>query len=264
MLFCRGAVGSHVFHGIVEGEEIQEISASPLRGSFELGSRHSGRSVRLLPPTIPGTFFAAGFNYRSHIEDNAKRGYTDVKLANRPEVGYRANSALVGDRGAIVKPSDVVGRFEAEGELVAVIGTTLRNATLSDARAGIFGWTIGNDVSAREWQHADRTLWRSKNSDTFKPMGPWIATDIDALASTTIVSVNGEPRSSFATGGMIFDPYEFIVEITKYITMQPGDVLWMGAQGAVAIDVGDTVEIAITGIGTLTSRVISDQPTKDR
>jgi 2-keto-4-pentenoate hydratase/2-oxohepta-3-ene-1,7-dioic acid hydratase in catechol pathway len=257
MLYCRCESDSRVFYAIVEGETIQEISAPPMLGSYELGARHSLSDVRLLPPTIPNTFFAAGFNYAAHVEDNARLGFAPARASDHPEVGYRANSALIGGGATIVKPADVVGRFEAEGELVAVIGATLRNATPAEARAGVFGWTIGNDVSAREWQHADRTLWRSKNSDSFKPMGPWIVTDIDALAATTTITVNGEVKSTFATGDMIFDPYAFIVEITKYITMLPGDVLWMGAQGAVAIDGGDTVDIAISEIGTLSNPVVS-------
>ncbi|MGW0585254.1 fumarylacetoacetate hydrolase family protein, partial [Streptomyces sp. NPDC002920] len=118
-----------------------------------------------------------------------------------------------------------------------------------------FGWTIGNDVSARAWQHQDRTFWRSKNSDTFKPMGPWIETDVDALAQTTTLSVNGAERASFPTGDMVFDPFDFLVEITRHITVHPGDVLWMGAEATCRIEPGDTVEVGISGIGVLSNPV---------
>ncbi len=158
-----------------------------------------------------------------------------------------------------IRDSDVTGRFEAEGEVVAVIGRTLRRASRDEARESIFGWTIGNDVSAREWQHADRTFWRSKNSDTFKPMGPWIETDVDPLAQTTTVRIDGDVRAEFATGDMIFDPFDFIVETTKYLTMHPGDVLWMGADSNVQLEPGRTVEIEISGIGTLSNPVLEER-----
>ena len=142
--------------------------------------------------------------------------------------------------------------------MVAVIGRTLRRASRQEAQESVFGWTIGNDVSAREWQHADRTFWRSKNADTFKPMGPWIETGVDPLAQTTTVRVDGEVRAKFATGAMIFDPYEHIVETTKYSTMHPGDVLWMGADATVQLAPGNVVDIEISGIGVLSNPVLAE------
>ncbi|GAA1940318.1 fumarylacetoacetate hydrolase family protein [Agromyces allii] len=259
MRYARCAVDGREFDAIVEHDEVVELSGSML-GAHERGPRHPLASVVLLPPVMPRTFYAAGFNYRAHNRHHTDLGYDPIKVGPHPEVGYRAQSALVGDGADIVRPADVSGRFETEAEVVAVIGSTLRNATRDDAVAGVFGWTIGNDVSAREWQHADRTLWRAKNADTFKPMGPWIETDVDPLASTTTVRRNGVVDAVFATGDMIFDPYDFIVEITKYITMHPGDVLWMGADGNTAMAPGDVIEIEISGIGTLTNHVASPVP----
>ena len=74
----------------------------------------------------------------------------------------------------------------------------------------MLGWTIGNDVSARTWQHTDRTFWRAKNSDTFKPMGPYLVTGADPLAATTTVRLDGEVEASFPTGDMLFDPFDYI------------------------------------------------------
>jgi 2-keto-4-pentenoate hydratase/2-oxohepta-3-ene-1,7-dioic acid hydratase in catechol pathway len=261
MRYARAAVEGREFVGLVEGEELVELSGDLFDGAHERVSRHPLSSVTLLPPVIPRTFYAAGFNYRAHNRHHDDLGYDPVKVGPHPEVGYRAQSALVGHGADIVKPADVEGRFETEAELVAVIGRTLRHATHAQAKAAILGWTIGNDVSARSWQHADRTLWRAKNSDTFKPMGPWIETDVDPLSSTTTVRRNGVADASFATGDMIFDPYDFIVEITKYITLQPGDVLWMGADGNTPMEVGDVIDIEISGIGTLTNRVVGDAAT---
>ncbi|WP_143219965.1 fumarylacetoacetate hydrolase family protein [Actinomadura sp. CNU-125] len=213
----------------------------------------------LLPPVVPPVFYAVGLNYTGHIEHALAKGYGAAIAPARPEVAYRANNALTGHGSPIVKPAGVEGRFEAEGEVVAVIGRTLRRATYAEAQESIFGWTIGNDVSARAWQHADRSFWRSKNSDTFKPMGPWIETDVDPLVQTTTMRVDGEPRASFATGAMIFDPYEYVVETTKYITMRPGDVLWMGADGTCQIEPGQTIDIEISGIGVLSNPVHAEE-----
>ncbi|WP_443106185.1 fumarylacetoacetate hydrolase family protein [Actinomadura sp. 3N407] len=213
----------------------------------------------LLPPVVPPVFYAVGLNYKSHIEHALEKGYAAANVPERPEVAYRANNALTGHGSPIVKPTGVEGRFEAEGEVVAVIGRRLRRASYAEAQESIFGWTIGNDVSARTWQHEDRSFWRSKNSDTFKPMGPWIETDVDPLAQTTTMRADGEPRASFPTGAMIFDPYEYIVETTRYITMHPGDVLWMGADGTCQIEPGNVVDIEISGIGVLSNPVHAEE-----
>lgn len=257
MRYARCAFEGREFFSIVEGEEIVELSGSPFE-AHERGRGHPYSSVTFLPPVVPGTFYAAGFNYKAHNRHHEDLGYDPVKVGPCPEVGYRAQSALVGHQAPIVMPSDVQGRFETEAEVVAVFGRRLKHATREEARAAVFGWTIGNDVSAREWQHADRTLWRAKNSDTFKPMGPWIETEIDPLASTTTVRRNGVVDSQFATGDMIFDPYDFIVEMTKYITIHPGDVLWMGADGNTPMAPGDVIDIEISGLGTLTNHVVAE------
>jgi 2-keto-4-pentenoate hydratase/2-oxohepta-3-ene-1,7-dioic acid hydratase in catechol pathway len=89
-------------------------------------------------------------------------------------------------------------------------------------------------------------------------MGPWIETDVDALAQTTTLRVNGEVRASFATGDMVFDPFDFIVEMTRHVTRRPGDVLWMGAESTCQLEPGDTVDIEISGIGVLSNPVHSE------
>ncbi|WP_433834026.1 fumarylacetoacetate hydrolase family protein [Actinoplanes sp. CA-015351] len=232
---------------------VHVLDDSPITGRARRTSdRVPLNGVDLLPPVIPPVFYAVGFNYRSHL------AHFGTQAPERPEIGYRANNALTGHGSPIIRPAGVEGRFEAEGEVVAVIGRTLRRASRQEAQDSIFGWTIGNDVSAREWQHADRTFWRSKNSDTFKPMGPWIETGVDPLAQTTTVRIDGDVKAKFATGDMIFDPFDYIVETTKYITLHPGDVLWMGADSTVQLEPGNTVDIEISGIGALSNPVLEE------
>ncbi|WP_320782800.1 fumarylacetoacetate hydrolase family protein [Streptomyces sp. CRN 30] len=250
MRYARVSAGGRAVWGRVGERDVELLSGSPLEHTAPdvIGTVPLAHA-RWLPPVVPPVFYAVGMNYPRHI------AHAGAATPERPEAGYRANNALTGHRTPIVKPRAVTGRFEAEPELVAVIGRTLRHATRDEARAAVFGWTIGNDVSARTWQHQDRTFWRSKNSDTFKPMGPWIETDVDALAQTTTLRVNGAERASFPTGDMVFDPFDHIVAITEHITMHPGDVLWMGAESVCRLEPGDTVEIEISGIGTLTNPV---------
>jgi 2-keto-4-pentenoate hydratase/2-oxohepta-3-ene-1,7-dioic acid hydratase in catechol pathway len=249
MRYARVSVDGRAVWGRVGEEDVELLSDSPIDGDPQPIGTVAHADAVWLPPVVPPVFYAVGMNYPRHI------AHAGAATPDRPEVGYRANNALTGHLSPIVKPREVEGRFEAEPELVAVIGRTLRHATRAEAREAVFGWTIGNDVSARAWQHQDRTFWRGKNSDTFKPMGPWIETDVDAPAQTTTLRVNGEKRASFPTGDMVFDPFEYIVEITKYLTMHPGDVLWMGAEATCQLEPGDTVDVEISGIGVLTNPV---------
>jgi 2-keto-4-pentenoate hydratase/2-oxohepta-3-ene-1,7-dioic acid hydratase in catechol pathway len=123
----------------------------------------------------------------------------------------------------------------------------------------VFGYTIGNDVSERSWQRVDRGLWRSKNADTFKPMGPWIETDANLDAMETKVRLNGQVRTQFRTNDMLFGVAQFIAEMTKYFTLWPGDVIWMGTDGqSPDIKAGDVVEIEISGVGTLRNKFVAE------
>jgi 2-keto-4-pentenoate hydratase/2-oxohepta-3-ene-1,7-dioic acid hydratase in catechol pathway len=257
MRFCRVRIDGQVLWGRVEDDVVHLLTGSPLADdAYRAQDTVKLSTVVLLPPVVPNVFYAVGLNYRQHVADAAAHGYNaPAGMPTRPEVAYRANNALIGHGAPIVKPAEVTGRFEAEGELVAVIGRTVRRASYEQAREAVFGWTIGNDVSARDWQHQDRSFWRSKNSDTFKPMGPWIETEVDALAQTTTMRVDGQEQASFPTGAMIFDPFEYIVETTRYITMHPGDVLWLGADGTCQLEPGNVVDIEITGIGVLSNPV---------
>jgi 2-keto-4-pentenoate hydratase/2-oxohepta-3-ene-1,7-dioic acid hydratase in catechol pathway len=260
MRWIRFRAGERTGHAVLDDLGVHPVDGAPWNEPKTNGELLTLDQVELLPPVVPPTFYAVGYNYADHVRHVAELMGTEPKLPTRPEVGYRAANALTGHGQPVVRPADFTGLLEAEGELVAVIGRQLRRCSREEARAGVFGWTIGNDVSAREWQRGDRTFWRAKNSDTFKPMGPWIETEVDPMASTTSVTVNGITAAEFATGGMIFDPYDYIVETSRYITLYPGDVLWMGADATVAMNVGDTLSVSISGIGVLSNPVVQEEP----
>jgi len=254
--WCRFDRGHGPEPGLVEGDFVVPVTGSPF-GPHEKGTaRLPVSDVRWLPPVVPGTFYAAGLNYKGHAERATCAGH---QVPARPEIGYRANNALTGHLSPIVRPADCDEPLVAEGELVAVIGRTLRHCSPDEAREAVLGWTIGNDVSARGWQKADRTFWRCKNSDTFKPMGPWIVVGIDPLESTTTVSVDGEVKASFPTGSMLFSPYEYISAMSRYITLSPGDVVWLGTDETATVLPGQVVSVTIDGIGTLTNPALQEE-----
>ena len=260
MLWCRFQLKNAVSYGIVNGDTVQAVDGSPFAEHTVTERKYALADVKLLVPVIPPTFYAIGSNYRDHVIGIAKGKGGEPKFYDRPRVGYRANSALIAHGENIVKPKDAGEKFQYEGELVAVVGKTARNVTPEEARACIFGWTIGNDISERHWQHADTTNLRGKNADTFKPMGPWIATGIDPADMTTKVRLNGKQVHCFPTGNMLFDAGTVLSDISKYCTLSPGDVLWLGTDEVPKNLVpGDTIEIEITGVGTLTNRVVAEK-----
>ena len=244
--------------GIVEEDAIEAVEGTPFGEYLRTGNRRPIDGITWLPPVVPPTFYCVGLNYADHIVMEAKLRGVEPVLPAKPDVGDRAPSALIGHRAPIVLPPDATERVEYEGELACVIGRTAKHLTRDDALSCLLGFTIGNDVSERSWQAQDRTLWRAKNTDTFKPMGPWIETDFDLDAAMTRVRVNGRQAIEFRTSRMIFGVVDYLVEITKYVTLHPGDVLWMGTEGhADPIRAGDIVDIEITGIGTLSNPVIA-------
>ena len=254
MIWCRFEDAGGPVYGLVEDGVVTTVTGTPFGRYEESDRRIPVSELRLLPPVIPNTFFCAGLNYRAHAQRSAGHA-----VPGRPEVGYRANSALTGPGSPIVRPADCDEPLVAEGELVAVIGKPVRHCTRAEATAAVLGWTIGNDVSVRGWQRTDRTFWRCKNSDTFKPMGPFIVCGADPLSATTTVRVDGEVRASFPTGDMLFDPYDLICAISRYITLTPGDVVWMGTDETATVVPGQVVEITIDGIGTLANPVIEEK-----
>jgi 2-keto-4-pentenoate hydratase/2-oxohepta-3-ene-1,7-dioic acid hydratase in catechol pathway len=243
-------------HCMADGEELIVVEGSPFETWRRTDQRVKLSTARLLPPVIPSTFYAIGSNYRDHIEKMAAAAKRAPIYYERPRVGYRANSALIGDRDAIIKPADAGSEFQYEAELVAVIGRKIRNVTPAQAREAIFGWTIGNDVSERGWQVSDQTNIRAKNCDTFKPMGPCIARLPDLSGMRTRVTLNGVLLHDFDTTDMLFDAGEVIAEICRYNTMLPGDVVWLGTDDKPHnMKPGDKLEIEITGIGVLANHV---------
>lgn len=261
MRWIRFTAQGHTAYGLLEGDQIAEINGGLFDGPPDrTGKTHALSAVKVEIPLLPRTFYAAGLNYTEHVIHMAEKRGETPNIPKKPDMGYRAVNAIIAHDEPVVIPRDA-NKIQYEGEIAVVIGKTAKHLTEDNALSCVFGYTIGNDVSERNWQKEDRTFWRSKNTDTFKPMGPWIETDVDLDAMETIIRLNGQETLRFQTNGMLFGIQKFIATMTQYVTLHPGDVIWMGTDG-VSPDLkpGDVVEIDITGIGTLRNQfVLEDQ-----
>lgn len=259
MKWMRYTRSGKTAYGILEGDQIEEVAGDPFTTYERTGTRHALGDVKIEIPLEPKTFYAVGFNYPEHVIKISKQQGIEPDLPTQPDVGYRANNSLIAHDEAIVVPKDATEQVQYEGELVVVIGKTVKNIPEADALSCVLGYTIGNDVSERSWQKSDRTLWRAKNTDTFGPMGPCIETDVDLDALETTVRVNGEVHSQFRTNAMLFGVERYIATISRYITLYAGDMIWMGTDGGSPnLRSGDVVEVEISGIGVLRNPVVDE------
>jgi 2-keto-4-pentenoate hydratase/2-oxohepta-3-ene-1,7-dioic acid hydratase in catechol pathway len=248
--YIRYQTSSAAAYGILEGGTVREVSGDLFGARSETGVAHKLADVKLLVPCQPGKIMAVGLNYKSHLGNRPQPAH--------PEMFYKPVTALQNPDGPIVLPrgaSDV----HSEGELVVVIGKQVKNASAEEARDAIFGVTCGNDVSDRNWQHGEKKdlqWWRAKGSDTFAPLGPAIAADIDYGNLLLQTRINGETVQKQYTSDLIFDCPSIVSWVSGWVTLMPGDVIYTGTPGNTRrMSTGDVVEVEIEGIGTLRNPV---------
>lgn len=254
MKFVRFASGYDAAYGIVDGETVKEISNSPIgQGYSETGATHDLKEIKVLAPVPrPGKILCLALNYGSHLHG--------ADRPDRPQPFYKNNNAIIGPGDPIKLPADA-GMVVGESELVAIIGRRASNVSEEEALEYVFGYTCGNDVSAREWQSgakADTQWWRAKSSDTFGPTGPFIVTDIDPQNVNIRGLVNGVEGQKCHTSEMIFTTAQAISYISRYVTLDPGDMLWTGTSGTTPpITPGGDVTVEIEHVGILHNPVES-------
>jgi len=234
-------------YGVVERETVHELAGNPFRGAKPKGPTYPLGEVKLLAPCEPTKILALAGNYKSHL--------ADTPAPKNPELFLKPPSCVLEPEGTIVIPK---GRADVhyEGELVIVIGTRAKDVSKAEALSCVFGYTCGNDVSARDWQANDRQWWRAKGSDTFGPVGPWIVAGIDAgdLALTT--RLNGEVKQKARTSELIYGAADIVSFASAHVTLLPGDLIFTGTPGTTsAMKPGDRVEVEIERIGVLRNRV---------
>ena len=208
------------------------------------------RKVKLLPPVTPSKIVCVGRNYAEHAREQG------ADLPTEPLIFFKPPSALIAPGEAIILPSQSQ-QVEYEGELAVVIGKRAKNITADTARQSILGYTIANDVTARDLQHKDNQWTRAKGFDTFCPVGPWIDTSVDPFDLLISTHVNGILRQMNSTKDLIFPIYNLVAYITSIMTLEPGDLILTGTPAGVGgLKQGDSVRVTIEGIGELTNPVV--------
>ncbi|HEY5685129.1 MAG TPA: fumarylacetoacetate hydrolase family protein [Acidimicrobiia bacterium] len=249
---------------------IAHWSADRMNSAAADAIRHPLNEVRLLAPLkVRKNVIAVGRNYRDHAKEFSDSGFDASEkqmIPDNPVVFTKAPTSVIGPDDPIVLANDPTGTTDYEGEMAVVIGRECRNATREDALSYVFGWTIVNDVTARDLQKRHVQWFIGKSPDTFCPMGPCITT-IDELPdirqSWMTTTVNGEQRQNAPISALIFDTESLIVTLSEVMTLEPGDVIATGTGLGVGIGFnpprylqpGDVVEVTIDGIGTLRNPV---------
>ncbi len=208
-------------------------------------------SISLLTPTCPQKVICVGLNYAAHAAE------TGSPLPEFPMFFLKPLTA-VANPGQTIELPTISDHVEHECELVVVIGRQARNVSEAEALDYVLGYTCGNDVSARDWQHRETQWFRGKGFDTFFPFGPWIETDLDPADLAVSTRVNGQIRQDSRTSDLIFDVANLVADASRTVTLLPGDVIATGTpQGVGRIEDGDIVDIEIEGVGVLRNPVRS-------
>lgn len=240
MKFVRFAAEGVEREGLLEGEEV-----------VSNGMRAPLASVRLLAPCRPSKIVCVGRNYVEHLKE------MDSDLPDHPLLFFKPPSAVLDPDGDIVYPPQSA-RVDYEGELGVVIGRQCHRVACRDALSYVRGYTIFNDVTARDLQETDGQWARAKGFDTFAPCGPCIADDVDPSRLRIRTLLNDEVRQDSSTTKMIFDVPTLIEFISTAFTLEPGDIIATGTPSGVGpMRPGDTVRVEIEGIGALVSRVVA-------
>ncbi|MDY0913182.1 fumarylacetoacetate hydrolase family protein [Rathayibacter festucae] len=248
-----GDNGGAIHFGILDEDDLVVLAGDPMFAGFETtGERIPLAEAKLLAPVIPRSkVIGIGKNYSDHAAEMGGDAPAEPLMFLKP------NTSVIGPDEAIVLPEDSQ-QVEFEGELAIVIGAIAKNVRAEDYEDVVFGYTIANDVTARDLQKSDGQWARAKGYDTFCPIGPVIETEFVWNESALETRVNGRRMQSGNTGDMIHGVPEIIAYVSRVFTLLPGDIILTGTPAGVGpIANGDTVAIDIEGIGTLFSPVVS-------
>lgn len=241
-----------VHWGELEGGMIHQLTG--MLGSPS-GHRVPLSDVSLLPPCDPSLIVCVGRNYADHIREMGNLG---SGFPTEPGIFLKGLNTLIGAGDDIPYPS-WTNDLQFEGELAVVIARPMRNVSAADALEHVLGFTCALDVTARDKQRSDLQWARGKSADGFCPVGPWLETDLDPTRLRITTKVNGETKQDGNTADMIFPVADVLAYISTFMTLRPGDVVLTGTpEGVGPLKVGDTVEVTVEGIGTLTNQVESD------
>jgi 2-keto-4-pentenoate hydratase/2-oxohepta-3-ene-1,7-dioic acid hydratase in catechol pathway len=249
MRVVRVFSGEDVRYGLADASSITLISDEPF-SAWETDDVISMTGARLMPPAMPTKIVCVGVNYKQHASEMGH------DLPTEPLIFLKPPTAMNAPGGEIHIPPGV-GRIDFEGELAVVIGRRAHRVSVADAPAYVLGYTCANDVTARELQARDGQWTRAKGFDGFCPLGPWVETDLDPSDLSIETLVNGEVVQSARTSDMIFDVPTLVSFVSHIMTLLPGDTVLTGTPSGVGeLRAGDTVDVRIEGIGSLSNRVV--------
>lgn len=246
-------LGNDPLFGIVEEDTIQVIASDPLyAGIFKREERIPLESVRLLSPVLPRSkVVCIGKNYADHAAEMGG------EVPKEPIIFIKPNTSVIGPNDVIQWPK-MSERVDHEAELAIVIGKICKEVSQERVNDVIFGYTIANDVTARDLQQRDGQWTRGKSFDTFCPLGPWIDTDFKVGNQRITAKVDGNLRQSAQLSDMVFDVPTIVQFVTSVMTLLPGDVILTGTPSGIGpMNPGGDIEIEIEGLGRLTNKVSS-------
>jgi 2-keto-4-pentenoate hydratase/2-oxohepta-3-ene-1,7-dioic acid hydratase in catechol pathway len=236
-----------VSYGVLEGETIHQLAGDVFSSPERTGTTVAMSDVTLLAPSDPQKVVAAGLNYRSHLGGATPAEY--------PGLFDKHATSLIGHEAEITYYEDATN-LHFEGEMVLIIGKVTRNVSVEDAPDHIFAVAPGNDISERVWQSNDLQWFRAKGADTFGPVGPVMARGVDYNDLLLQTRVNGEVLQSQRTRDLLFDSAYLVSYASRYVTLEPGDMIYTGTPGATsAMQPGDVVEIELEHVGVLRNTI---------
>jgi 2-keto-4-pentenoate hydratase/2-oxohepta-3-ene-1,7-dioic acid hydratase in catechol pathway len=236
-------------YGWVNNGNVGRLEGSPFAEYQRMEATIPLESVQLLAPFIPGKIICVGKNYAEHAKE------TNSEVPTTPLLFLKPPSSVIGPNQVILIPPQSQ-QVDHEAELAVVIGKRGRWVQPSDSFSHVFGFTIGNDVTARDLQRKDGQWTRSKGFDTFLPLGPWIDTEFNPTDAMITCHVNGELRQMASTRDMVFHIDQLIAFTSSIMTLEPGDLIMTGTPAGIsALHDGDVVEVAIDGLGKLSNPV---------
>jgi 2-keto-4-pentenoate hydratase/2-oxohepta-3-ene-1,7-dioic acid hydratase in catechol pathway len=251
MRIAKFSIAGEARFGLVDGPELVVFKGHPLFSNYETtGERIPLKDVQLLPPTLPTSkIVCIGKNYADHAAEMGGEAPAE------PLIFLKPSTSLIGDGETIVRPA-ISEQVDFEGELAVVIGTFAKDVSEADALDYVWGYTIANDVTARDIQAKDGQWTRAKGFDTFCPLGPWIETEFDLDGQTLETRVDGDLRQHASIDLLIHKVPRIIQHVSQAMTLLPGDVILTGTPAGIgAMESGQVVEISIEGIGSLSNPV---------
>lgn len=240
-------------YGWIYEDRIGPIEGEPFGEFHRRDAEIPVHMVRLLAPVRPGKIICVGRNYAEHAKEQ------NVEVPEIPLLFLKPPSAIIGPGDTIVLPPQS-SRVEHEGELGVVIGRRGRWIAPKEALNYVLGYTVANDVTARDLQRKDGQWTRGKGFDTFCPLGPWIETELDPADVLVQTRVNGEMRQMASTREMMFPVEQLIAFISSVMTLEPGDLILTGTPAGIGpLQPGDVVEVSVEGVGKLENPVAAEK-----